>query len=76
MNCTKTRVKLYNLYASRTMMTQGRLEKALVKFIHAGHLSMGQVVKETGLTYDDLYRINRELLAETEDGQYHRWEER
>jgi hypothetical protein len=41
----------------------GVLEDALVKFIHIGAVSLGEVTKATGLTIEEVYAINRRILG-------------
>lgn len=41
-----------------------RLEEAIVKWIHAGHLSIGQVSRDTGLSIEQLLDINAHIFSE------------
>jgi cell division septum initiation protein DivIVA len=42
----------------------GRMEKALCRRIRAGDLSVGQVMRYTGLTIDEIYAANKRSMAE------------
>ncbi|WP_413935986.1 hypothetical protein [Nitrospira sp. BLG_1] len=40
-----------------------RLREAIVKWIHAGKLSIGAVVRDTDMTHEELLAINKQIMA-------------